>query len=70
MAAYMIVELTVNNPEGMGEYREKVSDTVLAHGGKYLFLTNEVKVLEGNVGQHPMKVGLEFPSEGRRDGLV
>lgn len=62
MAAYAMVEITVNDNEGMGPYREKVADTVAAHGGKYLILGGETEVLEGNIGQHPTKVLLEFPS--------
>ena len=62
MAAYAMVEITVDDNEGMGPYREKVADTVAAHGGKYLILGGETEVLEGNIGQHPTKVLLEFPS--------
>ena len=62
MTAYAMVEITVTDNDGMGSYREKVADTVAAHGGKYLVLGGETEVLEGNVGQHPTKVLLEFPS--------
>lgn len=62
MSAYAYVEVTVTNPEGMGPYRDKVSDTVAAHGGKYLVLGGETEVLEGNIGEHAMKVLLEFPT--------
>ena len=57
-----MVEITVDDNDGMGPYREKVADTVAAHGGKYLILGGETEVLEGNIGQHPTKVLLEFPS--------
>ena len=62
MTAYAMVEISVTDNEGMGPYREKVADTVAAHGGKYLILGGETEVLEGNIGQHPAKVLLEFPS--------
>ena len=62
MAAYAMVEITVSNNDGMGPYREKVADTVAAHGGKYLVLGGATEVMEGNIGQHPTKVLLEFPS--------
>jgi len=62
MVAYAMVEITVTSDEGMGPYREKVADTVVAHGGKYLILGGATQVLEGNIGQHPAKVLLEFPS--------
>ena len=62
MTAYAWVEISVNDVEGMGPYREKVKDTVAAHGGKYLILGGDTEVLEGNIGQHPSKVLLEFPT--------
>ena len=62
MAAYAMVEISVADQQGMGPYREKVADTVAAHGGKYLILAGATEVLEGNIGQHPAKVLLEFPS--------
>ena len=62
MAAYAMVEISVKDNEGMAPYRAKVADTVAAHGGKYLVLGGETEVLEGNIGQHPAKVLLEFPS--------
>ena len=62
MSAYALVEVTITDPEGMSEYRDKVPATVEAHGGKYLVMSDAVKVLEGSVGEHPIKVILEFPS--------
>jgi uncharacterized protein (DUF1330 family) len=62
MSAYALVEVTVTNPEAMSEYRDKVPGTVEAHGGKYLVLSETAKVLEGGLGEHPVKVVLEFPS--------
>jgi len=62
MAIYAMVELTINDMDGMGPYMEKVSDTVAAHGGKYLVRAGETEILEGSIGQHPLKVILEFDS--------
>ena len=62
MAAYLLVELTLKNPDNMDEYRSKVSDTIVAHGGKYLIRAGEVKIVEGCIGQHPTKVVVEFPN--------
>ena len=62
MPAYALVEVTITNPEGMSEYRDKVPGTVEAHGGKYLVMSDAPKVIEGGVGEHPIKVILEFPS--------
>ncbi len=61
MTTYALVELTINNADGMGPYVEKVADTIAAHGGKYLIRPGEVEVIEGTIGQHPVKVVLEFP---------
>ena len=63
MACYVFVEITINNPDNMGEYMSKVSDTVTAHGGKYLIRAGDVEVVEGNIGEHPTKVMLEFPDK-------
>jgi uncharacterized protein (DUF1330 family) len=62
MTTYALVELTINDADGMAPYIEKVADTVAAHGGKYLIRGGETEVLEGSVGQHPLKVVLEFPN--------
>ncbi len=62
MATYALVELTIDDPAGMAPYIEKVSDTIAAHGGKYLIRTEEAEVLEGSFGQYPFKVVLEFPT--------
>ena len=43
MTAYAMVEISVTDNEGMGPYREKVADTVAAHGGKYLILGGETE---------------------------
>ena len=62
MTAYAMVELTVHDPQRMGEYAEKVGDTVTAHGGRYIIRGKPAEVLEGTAGQHGFKVVLEFPS--------
>lgn len=61
MAAYAMVELTINDMEKMGPYMEQVGATVDAHGGKYLIRGQAAEILEGNAGEHPLKVILEFP---------
>ncbi len=62
MKTYALVELTIDNADGMAPYIENVADTVAAHGGKYLIRAGETEVLEGSIGQYPIKVVLEFPS--------
>lgn len=62
MAAYAIVELEITDMEAMGPYLEAVPGTIEAHGGRYLVRAGETEVVEGGIGQYPVKVILEFPS--------
>ena len=39
-----------------------VSDTIAAHGGKYLVRAGQTEVAEGGLGAYPTKVVLEFSS--------
>ena len=36
MAAYLVGNLKVTNPEGFTEYRELVAKTIADHGGEYM----------------------------------
>jgi uncharacterized protein (DUF1330 family) len=62
MAVYALVELEITNMESMGPYMEAVPGTVAAHGGKYLVRAGNTEVVEGGLGEYPLKVILEFPS--------
>lgn len=62
MPAYAIIELEITNMGAMKPYFEKVSDTIAAHGGKYLVRAGVTEIVEGGPGQYPVKVVLEFPS--------
>ena len=62
MATYALVEVSINDPDGMAPYIEKVSDTITAYGGKYLVRGGDPEILEGGLGEHPLKVVLEFPN--------
>ena len=68
MAAYALVEITINDMEKMGPYMEKVEKTVADHGGRYLVRAGETTVVEGNIGEHPLKVILEFPDMAAAKG--
>ena len=61
MSAYVLVEVTVTDGEKMAPYMQQVDQTVTNHGGKYLLRTPDAEVIEGTIGQHPIKVVLEFP---------
>lgn len=60
MAAYIIAELTVHNPERYADYTKHTPKLVAAHGGKFLVRGGDPKGLEGSEVK-PRIVVLEFP---------
>ncbi len=61
MAAYIIVDVVVTDPEGFAAYREMAPPTVAAYGGNYLARGGALTPLEG--GWDPKRISvLEFPS--------
>ena len=62
MAAYALIELEITSMDGIGPYMAAVSDTIATHGGKYLVRAGNTEVVEGGLGEYPVKVVLEFPS--------
>lgn len=64
MAAYMIVELTVTDAEGFARYRELVTPTIAADGGRYLVRGGAISPMEGDWDPDRITV-LEFPSVER-----
>jgi uncharacterized protein (DUF1330 family) len=61
MAAYLIANITVNDPARFAEYREKVAPMIAAHGGRYLIRGGAVTVVEGDPFLNRVVV-LEYPS--------
>ena len=61
MAAYVIVDIEVTNPEAYEEYRKQVPPLVAKYGGKYLTRGGEMEMLEGNWTPKRLVV-IEFPS--------
>jgi len=61
MAAYIVVDLTVNDPDGFARYRDMVPPTVAAYGGRYLVRGGAITPLEGDWTPRRITV-LEFPS--------
>ena len=61
MAAYVVVDLEVTDPETYERYRAAVPDIVKKYGGRYLVRAGDVEVLEGD-WQPRRFVILEFPS--------
>jgi len=61
MAAYFMVQSTINNEGQYQKYREAVVPLILKFGGKLLVRGGKVEVLEGQPDARPMVV-FEFPS--------
>jgi uncharacterized protein (DUF1330 family) len=68
MAAYFLAEITIHHPKKMGPYLEKVESTIAEHEGVYLARGGKVEVVEGNIGEHPLKVLLQFPTMEKLKG--
>ena len=64
MAAYVIVDIEVTDPEAYEEYREQVPALVAKFGGKYLARGGEMEKVEGNWSPTRLVV-LEFESMER-----
>ncbi len=61
MPAYVIVEVTVTNPEPYAAYRDLAGASVARHGGRFLVRGGAVTPLEAD--WHPQRfVVIEFPS--------
>jgi len=61
MAAYLVADIEVLDPEGYEEYRQKAPATIAAYGGRYLARGGVSSVLEGDWSPKRL-VLLEFPS--------
>jgi len=48
LAAYLIIEIAVNDPDVYARYREAVSPNLAAAGGTYFVRGGEVEALEGD----------------------
>lgn len=61
MAAYVIVEVKVTNPEPYAAYRDLAGASVERHGGRFLVRGGAVVPLEGDWDPERLVV-VEFPS--------
>ena len=61
MTAYVIFDITVNDPERYEEYKKMAPPAIEAYGGKYLARGGEMAILEGD-WQPNRVVILEFES--------
>ena len=48
MSAYVIADITVNDPERYEEYKKLAPPAIAAYGGKYLARGGKSEILEGN----------------------
>lgn len=61
MAAYVIADIEITDPNAYEEYRQKVPATIAKYGGRYVARGGRVEALEG--GWSPKRIAmLEFPS--------
>ena len=61
MAAYVLAEIEITNPEGYKEYTTHVPATIAKHGGRFLVRGGAVEVLERDWPQR-RRVIIEFAS--------
>ncbi len=59
MAAYVLAQIEVHDPDGFERYREKVPATIEQHGGRYIVRGGEMTELEGTPPS-PRVVIIEF----------
>ncbi len=64
MAAYLIVNIEIRDPERYAEYIKLVPETIAAYGGKYLARGGRAERLEGDWTPKRVVV-LEFPTYER-----
>jgi uncharacterized protein (DUF1330 family) len=64
MAAYIIVEIEIQDPTGYEEYKKLAGASVEKYGGKYIVRGGKTEVLEGD-WQPKRIVVLEFDSAQR-----
>ncbi len=60
MAAYLIANVRVTDPDAYEEYRTRVPAVIAAYGGRYLVRGGAVQHLEGDADPQRVVV-LEFP---------
>ena len=61
MAAYVLAEIEITDPDGYREYTAIVPATIAKYGGRFLVRGGAAEVLEGDWPQR-RRVLLEFPS--------
>jgi uncharacterized protein (DUF1330 family) len=67
MGTLLIGQLLIHDREQYRNYESKVLSTVKKHGGRLIFLSDEVQVLEGKY-DYKRTVIMEFPSKQIAEG--
>lgn len=62
MAAYVLVEVSIQDPELYEEYKKLTPASVEAYGGRFVIRGNPIQVMEGE-WNHDRLVLLEFPNK-------
>ena len=61
MAAYIVVDVEITNPEEYPTYTRQTRATIEKYGGKFIVRGGQTEILEGDWQPHRLVV-LEFPS--------
>ena len=61
MAAYVIVDVTINDPQDYEEYKKLTPSSITAYGGKFIVRGGKTETLEGAWSPERIVV-LEFPT--------
>jgi uncharacterized protein (DUF1330 family) len=61
VSAYLLANITVNNPENYKEYVSKVKSVVEKFGGEYLVRGGEMNIIEGD-SPNERNIVIKFPS--------
>ena len=61
MAAYLVADIVITNPEEFQKYGDKVVATIRQYGGRYLVRGGQTEILEGTSKAKRVTI-LEFPS--------
>ena len=73
MSAYLLANITVNNPENYKEYVSKVKSVVEKFGGEYLVRGGEMNIIEGD-WPNERNIGIKFATgdlvEESEDGYL
>jgi uncharacterized protein (DUF1330 family) len=64
MSAYVIVEISVHDPQAYEEYKKMTPASIAAYGGRFIVRGGQTETLEGDWKPKRMIV-LEFPSVAR-----